>query len=253
MSAALERPAASGPGLAVTARGLSRHFGGAAVLRGLDLHVPAGQFLAVVGRSGSGKSTLLRLLGGLDRPDGGHVSLGDRGESTAARIMFQEPRLLPWATVIENVAVGLGPRPGAGGRMRAQAVLDRVGLGARSGEWPAGLSGGQKSRVALARALVSRPRLLLLDEPLGALDALTRIEMQGLVEAAWIEGGFTAVLVTHDVSEAVTLADRLIVIEHGTIALDLSLDLPRRERRGSAQAAALERRVLDHLLGPTRS
>ncbi len=251
MSAALERVSTS-QGLAVTARGIARHFGGAPVLRGLDLHVPAGQFLAVVGRSGSGKSTLLRLLGGLDGPDAGRVTLGERGVAPQARIMFQEPRLLPWATTLDNVAVGLGPDPGLDGADRARAALERVGLASRAGDWPAALSGGQKSRVSLARALVSRPRMLMLDEPLGSLDALTRIEMQGLLAATWCQDGFTAVLVTHDVSEAVALADRIVLIEDGAIALDVAVGLPRAGRRGSAEAAALEQAVLDHLLGASR-
>lgn len=250
MSAVVDRLApAANPGLAVTARGLARSFGSTPVLRGLDLHVPAGQFLAVVGRSGSGKSTLLRLLGGIDRPDAGRVSFGERGRPGDARIMFQEPRLLPWATVLDNVAVGLGPAPGPDGAERAQAALARVGLANRAGEWPTGLSGGQKSRVALARALVSRPRLLMLDEPLGALDALTRIEMQDLLQETRRQDGFTAVLVTHDVSEAVALADRIVVIEDGALTMDVAVDLPPQDRRGSVQAAAMARTVLSRLLG----
>jgi sulfonate transport system ATP-binding protein len=249
MSAVLERTEAQSRGLTVTARGLGRHFSGTTVLSGLDLHVPAGQFLAIVGRSGSGKSTLLRLLGGLDQPDAGRVTLGGRAGSGDARIMFQEPRLLPWASVLDNVAVGLGPSPGPDGPERARAALDRVGLAARAGEWPEGLSGGQKSRVALARALVSRPRMLMLDEPLGALDALTRLEMQDLLHRTWLQDGFTAVLVTHDVSEAVILADRIVVIEGGIIAMDVAVDLPHQGRRGSARAAELESAILDRLLG----
>jgi sulfonate transport system ATP-binding protein len=127
-------------------------------------------------------------------------------------------------------------------------VLDEVGLANRARDWPAVLSGGQKQRVALARALASQPRLLALDEPLGALDALTRIEMQRLLERVWREQGFTAVLVTHDVTEAVALADRVVLLEAGVVALDLPIDLPRGGRRGSAAAAALEARLLDHLL-----
>ncbi len=237
-------------GVAIVARGLVRRFGAAAVLRGLDLRVPPGQFLAVVGRSGSGKSTLLRLLGGLDQADAGHVALGEAGDDVAdhARIMFQEPRLLPWARVLGNVEIGLGPEPGPDGAARARAALDAVGLGTRADEWPAALSGGQKQRVALARALVSRPRALMLDEPLGALDALTRIEMQGLVEQAWQAGGFTAVLVTHDVAEAVALADRIILIERGGVALDVDVPLPRPRRRSSPAFAELQDRILGRLL-----
>jgi sulfonate transport system ATP-binding protein len=244
------------PGVAVSARGLGKTFGDKTVLRGLDLDVPAGQFLAIVGRSGCGKSTLLRLIAGLDAPDSGRIAWGANGErpGDCARVMFQEPRLLPWARVVDNVAVGLAAdverREGA--RRVAQA-LERVSLADRAAEWPAVLSGGQKQRLALARALVSEPRLLALDEPLGALDALTRIEMQWVLESAWRSEGFTAILVTHDVSEAVTLADRIVLIEQGAIALDVAVDLPRPRRRGSPEAAALEARILDRLLGRQRA
>ena len=163
--------------------------------------------------------------------------------------MFQEPRLLPWATVLANVAVGLGPAPGPDGAERARAALARVGLAKPADEWPAGLSGGQKSRVALARALVSRPRLLMLDEPLGALDALTRIEMQDLLQATRRQDGFTAVLVTHDVSEAVALADRIVAIEEGALTMDVAVRLPPQDRRGSVEAAAVAQAVLERLLG----
>jgi sulfonate transport system ATP-binding protein len=240
-------------GLPVTARNLGRDFGALRVLRRLDLHVPAGQFLAIVGRSGCGKSTLLRILSGLDRPTSGEYWFGDdadvKGARAEARIMFQEPRLLPWASVVENVEVGLGETAGAAAaRERALETLAAVGLEDRADNWPAVLSGGQKQRVALARALVSRPRFLALDEPLGALDALTRIEMQGLIEQVWREQGFSAVLVTHDVSEALALADRVVVIEKGAIALDIPVPLPRPRRRGAVDLAVLEERILSHLL-----
>jgi sulfonate transport system ATP-binding protein len=164
--------------------------------------------------------------------------------------MFQEPRLLPWAPVLANVEVGLGPargRPDA--RRRALEALDAVGLADRADEWPAVLSGGQKQRVALARALVSDPRVLAFDEPLGALDALTRISMQRLLEQVWRDQSFTAILVTHDVAEAVALADRVLVIEDGRIAHDVRIDIPRPRRRGSADLAALEGSILRDLLG----
>ncbi len=238
-------------GLAATAYGVGRSFGSKTVLDHLDLHVPAGQFVAVVGRSGCGKSTLLRLVVGLDQPSAGRIVLDDAADiATAARIMFQEPRLLPWARVLANVEVGLDGRGGADQRRTlAQQALHEVGLGDRAGDWPAVLSGGQKQRVALARALVSRPRLLAFDEPLGALDALTRIDMQRLIETVWRDQGFTAILVTHDVAEAVALADRVLVIEDGRIALDVDVDAPRPRRHGDPYLAALEGRILDHLLG----
>ncbi|MQT12562.1 ATP-binding cassette domain-containing protein [Segnochrobactrum spirostomi] len=240
--------AAPRAGLAITLQRLSRRFGDKRVLDSIDLHIPAGQFVAIVGKSGCGKSTLLRLLAGLDEPTGGRIVHDGAAEGAVTRIMFQEPRLLPWERVLSNVEVGLPPAlKGEARQARARAMLEAVGLSERAGEWPAVLSGGQKQRVALARALASGPRLLALDEPLGALDALTRIEMQGLVERIWREQHFTAILVTHDVSEALALADRVILIDGGRIALDLDVPLPRPRPRGSAELAALEGRILDRL------
>jgi sulfonate transport system ATP-binding protein len=257
MAAATARPEAAPAhaerGATITARGLGKAFGAKPVLRGLDLSISAGEFLAVVGRSGCGKSTLLRLLAGLETPSHGRIAVGDRAEvdtRTIARVMFQEPRLLPWARVLANVEVGLGAdRRSLAGRARALEALASVGLADRANDWPSVLSGGQKQRVALARALVSRPRVLALDEPLGALDALTRIEMQQLIEAAWRREGFTSVFVTHDVAEAVALADRIVLIEQGTIALDVPVDLQRPRHRGAPEFGALEERILDRLLG----
>ena len=252
-------------GLAVTVRQLAKSFGAHPVIRGLDLNVPAGQFVAIVGKSGCGKSTLLRLLLGLEQPSGGRFWFRDPADAPpddrldhvdrgAVRIMFQEPRLLPWASVLSNVEVGLGDRHGSTeGRERALAALRSVGLEDRRDDWPSVLSGGQKQRVALARALVSRPRVLAFDEPLGALDALTRISMQKLLEQLWLDRPFTAILVTHDVAEAVTLADRVLVIEDGAIAIDVAVDLPRPRQHGSAELALLERRILAHLLGSSRA
>jgi sulfonate transport system ATP-binding protein len=245
-------PDADASGLAITARGLQKSFGPNQVLRGVSFHIRAGQFVAIVGRSGCGKSTLLRLLLGLDQPTQGQLWLGNDPqtppERDAIRIMFQEPRLLPWASVLANVEVGLGKdSASADARGRAIATLRHVGLKDRRNDWPSVLSGGQKQRVALARALVSRPRALVFDEPLGALDALTRISMQRLLERVWLHQRFTAVMVTHDVAEAVTLADRVLMIEEGEIALDLRIDLPRPRERGSAEVAALEGRILSDL------
>jgi sulfonate transport system ATP-binding protein len=201
-------------GLSLTIRGLRKSFGDNEVLRGIDLHIPAGQFVAIVGRSGCGKSTLLRLIAGLDQPNAGSINFSEDARAEDIRVMFQEPRLLPWARVLSNVEVGLGrDRSSADAQTRAERALDEVGLADKRAQWPAVLSGGQKQRVALARALVSHPRVLAFDEPLGALDALTRISMQRLLGRVWKDQAFTAILVTHDVSEAVALADRVLVIE----------------------------------------
>jgi sulfonate transport system ATP-binding protein len=236
-------------GLPLTIRGLHKSFGDNEVLRGIDLHIPPGQFVAIVGRSGCGKSTLLRLVAGLETPTAGSISFGAETRPEDIRVMFQEPRLLPWARVISNVEVGLGrERTLSGGLDRAAKALIEVGLADKRAQWPSVLSGGQKQRVALARALVSDPRVLAFDEPLGALDALTRISMQRLLERVWHDQAFTAILVTHDVSEAVALADRVLVIENGRIAHDVNVGIPRPRGRGSADLAALEGSILHHLL-----
>ncbi len=236
-------------GLPLTIRGLRKSFGDNEVLRGIDLHIPAGQFVAIVGRSGCGKSTLLRLIAGLETIDAGTIGFGEETRAEDVRVMFQEPRLLPWARVLSNVEVGLGrDRASSDAQARADRALTEVGLDDKRDQWPAVLSGGQKQRVALARALVSNPRVLAFDEPLGALDALTRISMQRLLERVWHDQAFTAVLVTHDVAEAVALADRVLVIEDGRIAHDVHVDIPRPRRRGSADLAALEGSILSNLL-----
>lgn len=243
------RAAANQRGVAVAASGLTKSFGAHQVLRRLDLRIDPGAFVAIVGRSGCGKSTLLRLLAGLDEADTGAIQVDGvarRQLHDDTRVMFQEARLLPWKTVLANVGLNL---PGDW-RPLARAALTQVGLAERAHDWPWVLSGGQRQRVALARALVHSPRLLLLDEPLGALEALTRIEMQDLIARLWQAQGFTALLVTHDVCEAVVLADRVVVIEAGAIALDLAVPLPRPRERGNSQLAALEGQVLQRLLAP---
>ena len=220
--------------------GLHKAYAGREVLRDVSLALAPGEFVAIVGRSGCGKSTLLRHVAGLERAGAGTLLIeGD------TRIMFQDARLLPWKRVLDNVALGL---TGADARERARHALAQVGLADRAGDWPAVLSGGQRQRVALARALVHRPRLMLLDEPLGALDALTRIEMQQLIERLWRSHGFTALLVTHDVGEAVALADRVVLIEDHRIAFDEAVPLPRPRSRGDAGFAAFEDRVLQRVL-----
>ncbi|AMO48819.1 sulfonate transport system ATP-binding protein [Kosakonia oryzendophytica] len=234
-------------GIPLLLNGVSKHYGDNAVLKGLDLHIAAGQFIAVVGRSGGGKSTLLRLLAGLESPNSGELLAGNTPLAQIqndTRMMFQDARLLPWKSVIDNVGLGLK----GSWREAAQEALRSVGLAQRATEWPAALSGGQKQRVALARALVHQPGLLLLDEPLGALDALTRLEMQALITELWQLHGFTVVLVTHDVSEAVAMADRVLLIEEGKIGLDLAIDIPRPRRTGSARLAELEETVLNRVM-----
>lgn len=231
---------------------IGKKFGERQILSHIDITVPRGEFVAIVGRSGCGKSTLLRLIAGLDQPSSGQISI-DRedlvnelsGSSSrrATRFLFQESRLLPWKSVLDNVRLGIPDK----NRNTAREALTQVGLADREKEWPGILSGGQKQRVALARALASHPDLLLLDEPLGALDALTRIEMQQLIERLWIEQELTIVLVTHDVSEAVALADRVLLIEEGHIALDVHITLSRPRERDSG-FAHFENQILSRLL-----
>lgn len=228
---------------AITLHALSKRYGTRPVLEDIDLHIGRGEFVALVGRSGCGKSTLLRLIAGLEQADGGAVWIDGAGRADALRLMFQEARLLPWKSVLDNVALGLADRDAA------HAALAQVGLEGRGHEWPAVLSGGQRQRVALARALVHAPGILLLDEPLGALDALTRIGMQQLIESLWLRHRFSAVLVTHDVQEALMLADRVLVIDGGRIAHDIAVPLARPRQRGSAAFGALERVLLDRVLG----
>ncbi len=239
--------AISGSGTHLTLRSVSKGFGGRTVLKPLDLAIEAGSFVSIVGRSGGGKSTMLRLISGLTAPDTGailHNGEALAGIAPRTTMMFQDARLLPWQRVLSNVGIARGP----GWEQRSLEALRAVGLDDRAREWPAVLSGGQKQRVALARALVARPHLLLLDEPLGALDALTRGEMQRLIERLWLGQGFTAILVTHDVAEAVALSDRVLLLQDGTIALDLTIDLPRPRRRTASEVIGLESKILDLLL-----
>ena len=213
-------------GYSIELNKVQKNFGKTKVLTNTTITMAPGEFVAIAGRSGSGKSTLLRLISGLDAPSGGEVLVNGKpvnGVNSDVRYLFQEPRLLPWKKVLDNVELG-GSKTGA---KSAREMLEKVGLGNKADAWPEQLSGGQKQRVALARALIGLPRILLFDEPLGALDALTRLEMQALIEQLWQEEQWTAILVTHDVDEAVTLADKVFVIDEGRIEKEVSVSLSR--------------------------
>jgi sulfonate transport system ATP-binding protein len=243
---------------ALRVRAVGRRFGERQVLDGVDLDIGRGEFIALLGPSGCGKSTFLKILAGLDPHATGTLSLPARRS-----VVFQEPRLLPWKRVWQNVALGL-PYPAAERRRRAHAALEEVGVSHRSQAWPLTLSGGEAQRVALARALVRDPQLLLLDEPFGALDALTRIRMHGLLAQLWQRHQPAVLLVTHDVDEALLLAHRVIVLSRpapssravpgaascapgNAIAAELEVDIPAPRRRGHAQFEALRKLLLGHL------
>ncbi|RXZ02354.1 ATP-binding cassette domain-containing protein [Fictibacillus sp. S7] len=228
---------------------LGKSFGDKSVLKHMDLKVERGEFVAVVGKSGCGKSTLLRILAGLETPTGGEAKLDGetvKGQNKKVKIMFQDGRLLPWKKVKNNVALGLKKEEE---KKEALHMLHQVGLSDRADEWPAVLSGGQRQRVALARALVHHPELLLLDEPLGALDALTRLEMHELIRNLWEQKGFTAVLVTHDVEEAVALATRVILIDDGEIALNQTINMPYPRKKDNPLFAKTVTHILNHIMG----
>jgi sulfonate transport system ATP-binding protein len=231
----------TGPGLetAVSVRGLVRGFDGRSVIDGLDLEIRAGEFVALLGESGCGKSTLLRVLAGLDTQIKGLVTVPRK-----RAVAFQAPRLLPWKRVWRNVVLGLPGRPD---RELANRYLDEVGIAARAGAWPKTLSGGEAQRVSLARALVREPDLLLLDEPFGALDALTRVKAQQLVADLWRRHGCAVLLVTHDVEEALRLADRVLVMRDGAIAYESTVGLPRPRDITEARFVDLRARLLAQL------
>ena len=239
-------PVAAGPagpadpdGPAARVRGLSRAFGGRVVLDGVDLDIAPGEFVAMLGVSGTGKSTLLRALAGLDREVTGELSVPG-----PVAVAFQEPRLLPWRRALANVALGLRV-PDAGAV--AGRALEEVGLTERAGAWPLTLSGGEAQRAALARALVREPSLLLLDEPFSALDALTRIAMHRLVLRLWERHRPAVLLVTHDVDEALILADRVLVLASGRIVFSGPVEVPRPRDRDNPGLTALRHRLLTEL------
>jgi sulfonate transport system ATP-binding protein len=205
-------------------RQVNKWYGDHHVLIDVSVRIDRGEIVALIGRSGSGKSTVLRVLAGLSTD---HT--GDRVVSGAPALAFQEPRLFPWRDVRTNVAYGLTRSRLSKEQTHARAdrALADVGLTDRADVWPLTLSGGQAQRVSLARALVAEPELLLLDEPFGALDALTRLSMRALLLELWREHGFGVLLVTHDVDEAVALADRVLVLEAGHVIHTVSIDDPR--------------------------
>jgi sulfonate transport system ATP-binding protein len=232
-------PAPAAPGTAASVRRLTRTFGDRTVLDGLDLDIASGEFVALIGRSGSGKSTFLRALAGLDREVTGHVYAPG-----PVSVAFQEPRLVPWKRVLANVTLGLRV---ADPLAAARTALDEVGLTERASAWPGTLSGGEAQRASLARALVREPRLLLLDEPFSALDALTRITMHRLVLTLWQRHQPAVLLVTHDVDEALALSDRVLVLGQGRITHSSAISLPRPRDRDHPELVALRLRLLTEL------
>jgi sulfonate transport system ATP-binding protein len=224
---------------AVVVRGLHRNFGDREVLRDIDFTIGRRQFVALLGRSGSGKSTILRALAGLDPGAVGELWVPQRRS-----VVYQEPRLLPWARVLANVVLGLDGRDAAA---RGRAALDEVDLHGHEDDWPKTLSGGEAQRVALARALVREPQLLLLDEPFGALDALTRIRMHALVVELCRRHHPAVLLVTHDVDEAILLADRVLVLTEGRLSLDVTVDLEGPRLRSDPAFGRLRSRLLAEL------
>jgi sulfonate transport system ATP-binding protein len=222
----------------VSLRNLSRGFGDKTILKDITLEVRKGQFVALLGESGSGKTTLLRALAGLDDDA---VTEGEFRRPANTSVLFQDARLLPWMSVIDNLTLGLRR---ADAKAAALAMLEAVGLGDKANVWPSTLSGGQKQRAALARSLLRRPELLLADEPFGALDALTRIRMHGLLFHLVEQNKPTVVLVTHDVDEALLLSDRILVLKDGRIAEDHQVDLPHPRSLGHLAFIELRRMLL---------
>jgi sulfonate transport system ATP-binding protein len=230
-------PPAREPEAIVRLQGFSRHFGETRVLDALDLSIAPGEFVALLGRSGSGKTTLLRTLAGLDAANGASAII-----PTSRATVFQDARLLPWKRVWQNVVLGVA---GDDRRQRAEDALREVGLEHRPDAWPLTLSGGEAQRASLARALIRKPQLLLLDEPFAALDALTRIRMHALVLSLWRRHRPAVLLVTHDVEEAMALADRILVLDAGRIAAEERIAAPRGQR--AAVVRALRANLLGHL------
>jgi sulfonate transport system ATP-binding protein len=229
-----------GRSLAVHLRGVRKAFGDNLVLDGVDLDIHRGEFVVLLGPSGTGKTTLLRLLTGLERADAGTILTAD-----ARTTVYQEPRLVPSKRVLANVVIGQGR--GAAVRETAERALAEVKLSGKAAAWPATLSGGEAQRVALARALVRQPELLLLDEPFAALDALTRLQMQDLVGDLVLRHRPAVLLVTHDVDEAIALADRVLILRGGHFALDVRIEAPHPRDRTSPDFLTYRRLFLEEL------
>lgn len=232
-------------GRAVVAQNVRRTFEDHEVLRGVDLDIDPGEFVAILGKSGSGKSTFLRALSGLDVEYDGEVLVPER-----RAVVFQDPRLLPWQRVLTNVTIGLRRTTGhtnTAVAAQGRSALGEVGLADHAHAWPVTLSGGEAQRVALARALVREPALLLLDEPFGALDALTRTKMHALLQELCRRHQPAVLLVTHDVDEAILLADRVVVLSDGRLSLDIPVDVPSPRLRTDEAFARLRTRLLAEL------
>lgn len=235
----------------VQVRQLLRSFGDRVILDHVDLDIRNGEFVALLGRSGSGKSTFLRALAGLDADTqeastrhNAHADHGSIAVPPQLAVVFQDARLLPWKSVLDNVIYGLR---GTAPRQRGIDILREVGLAGREKAWPSDLSGGEQQRVALARALVRSPQLLLADEPFGALDALTRIRMHALLAELCQHHQPAVLLVTHDVDEAIHLADRILVLDEGRLRIDVSTQLPAGKAARLARIAELRQYLLEGL------
>lgn len=225
---------------AVRLDGVSKTFGSKTVLDNIELKVERAEFVALLGASGTGKTTLLRILAGLEVPDVGNVLV-----PKARTVVYQEPRLVPSMRVVGNVTIG--QRNSKETRAAAERALAEVGLANHVNAWPSTLSGGEAQRVALARALVREPELLLLDEPFAALDALTRLQMQQLVGELFIRHQPAVVLVTHDVDEAIALADRILVLRRGRFVVDLNIDSPKPRDRNDPEFLETRRLLMQEL------
>lgn len=229
---------------------LEKKYGDSIVLDNIELTIEPGEFIAVVGGSGSGKSTLLKLISGLEEPTSGTIYLNGSkvdGINLDTKNIFQEPRLLPWRRVIDNVKIGAENKSDKA----ALKALRDVGLEHKARQWPMVLSGGEKQKVSLARAIAGGAKLLLLDDPFSSLDPLAKVEMEGLIEQLWLNEGFTVVLVTYDISEAVTLADRVIVIDKGKITLDTKITL-NRPRYKNSDFHYFEEKVLNQVMSKNK-